>query len=176
MMDRAAGAPEIARAQTLSGTSLMLSHAALHKIKLHAMRTYPEECCGVLFGDADGSSKKVCDVLEIRNAKEENRGRRFLITAAEYRWAEERAAKKGVSLLGFYHSHPDHPAEPSQFDLDHAMPWCSYLIAAVRDGNPAAVRSWILREDRSAFDEEILEITDGELLRPCGEGRGDDHH
>jgi proteasome lid subunit RPN8/RPN11 len=62
----------------------------------------------------------------------------------------------GLMLLGFYHSHPDHPAEPSQFDLDHAWPNLSYLIVSVRQGQPKEARSWRLKPDRSAFEEEFL--------------------
>ncbi len=148
---------------------LKLNHTALHKIKLHAMQTYPEECCGVLIGKVVGETRRVCDVLEIGNAKGENRTRRFLITPADYQWAEKKAGEKGVELLGFYHSHPDHPAQPSQYDLDHAMPWCSYVITSVVQRLPDAVRSWVLRDDRSAFNEEVLAVEDGEFGHACVE-------
>ena len=146
---------------------LKLNHTALHKIKLHAMQMYPEECCGVLIGRDDGQAKTICDVLEIKNAKEENRGRRFLITPEDYRWAEARAKEEGVEVMGFYHSHPDHPARPSQFDLDHAIPWCSYVITSVEEKLPTMVKSWLLKDDRSDFEEEELEILDGEFKHRC---------
>ena len=148
---------------------LKVHHAALHKIKLHAMQAYPEECCGVLLGGVDGGTRTVCDVLEIRNARDENRGQRFLISPDDYRLAERQARNEGVELLGFYHSHPDHPAQPSQFDLDHAMPWCSYVITSVVDRLPNAVRSWVLLDDRSAFQEERVEVLDGAFGHQCAE-------
>jgi proteasome lid subunit RPN8/RPN11 len=69
--------------------------------------------------------------------------------------------------MGFYHSHPDHPARPSQFDLDHAVPWCSYIIVSVEAGLPAAVNSWVLMDDHSEFSEEQLDVLDGEFIRQC---------
>jgi proteasome lid subunit RPN8/RPN11 len=146
---------------------LQLNHTALHRIKLHAMQTYPEECCGVLIGRDDGERKTVCDILEIKNAKEENRARRFLITPEDYTWAEKRAREEGVDVMGFYHSHPDHPARPSQFDIDHAMPWCSYVIVSVEAGHAVAVKSWVLLDDHSAFSEEPMEVLEGELIQQC---------
>jgi proteasome lid subunit RPN8/RPN11 len=86
------------------------------------------------------------------------RRRRFLIGPAEYRAAERRAAETGVQLLGFYHSHPDHPAEPSTFDLEHAWPNLSYLIVSVRGGRPVDARSWRLKPDRSGYDEEQVTL------------------
>ena len=82
--------------------------------------------------------------------------RRFLVRPSDYRDAERRAAAIGAELLGFYHSHPDHPAEPSQYDLDHAWPFFSYVIVSVRNGAPGDMTSWRLRDDRSAFDPEEL--------------------
>ncbi|HUI64116.1 MAG TPA: M67 family metallopeptidase [Bacteroidota bacterium] len=136
---------------------LTMTHTALHKIKVHSMEAYPEECCGILLGSENKGSKEVLDVLRIDNAKGENRTRRFLITPADYRRAEAEAEAERLEVIGFYHSHPDHPAMPSQFDLDHAWPSCSYVIASVEERVPCVVRSWVLKDDRSAFEEEPLE-------------------
>ena len=146
---------------------ITLNHTALHRIKIHAMQTYPEECCGALFGTDDGDAKTVCDVLEIKNSQEENRSHRFLVTAQDYRRAEELAKQAGVSIVGFYHSHPDHPAEPSQFDLEHAMPWWSYVVVSVESKLPTVTRSWLLKDDRTRFSEEKVEISDGEFKHQC---------
>ena len=78
----------------------------------------------------------------------------------DYREAEKRASEAGGELLGFYHSHPDHPARPSQYDLDHAWPFFSYIIVSVRGGAPEDMTSWRLRDDRSAFDPEELVVTE----------------
>lgn len=144
---------------------LVLTHTALHKIKVHSIETYPEECCGVLFGVDRGTGKEVLDVRRIDNARVENRTRRFLITPEDYRRAEVEASEEGLGVMGFYHSHPDHPARPSQFDLDHAWPWCSYVIASVERRIPSAVRSWTLKDDRSAFEEEPMETLDANSSR-----------
>jgi proteasome lid subunit RPN8/RPN11 len=84
------------------------------------------------------------------------RRRRFLIGPDEYRLAEKRAAETGRELLGFYHSHPDHPAVPSAFDLEHAWPNLSYIIVSVKKGTPDEMRSWRLKADRSGYDEETM--------------------
>lgn len=133
---------------------ISVDHQLRTAMHMHARQTYPEECCGILLGNEEGGQKHVTDIVRIQNAREENRNRRFVITPEDYRDAERRAAGAGQTVLGFYHSHPDHPAVPSQFDLDHAMPWCSYIIIAVDAGIPVATRSWVLADDRSAFHEE----------------------
>jgi proteasome lid subunit RPN8/RPN11 len=152
--------------ESASTPVITVAHSAIHKIRVHAMEAYPEECCGILAGMERESGKEVYDVIRIGNAKEENRIRRFLITPEEYRRGEADAAAKGLSVMGFYHSHPDHSARPSGFDLEHAWPWCSYVIVAVENRLPAAVKSWVLREDRSGFDEEIIESPGQGVGRP----------
>ncbi|MBI3111799.1 MAG: M67 family metallopeptidase [Ignavibacteriales bacterium] len=137
----------------------------LNQIKAHASATYPEECCGVLFGEEGESGKIVREILDIPNAKEENRERRFLITPEEYRRSEQEAERLGLEVLGFYHSHPDHPARPSQFDLEHAMPWWSYVIVSVKKGMPADVTSWSLDDDRREFREEKIAVDEREARR-----------
>ena len=152
--------------------TMALSRASMHKIRVHAMEAYPEECCGILLGTERDAGKEVYDVIRIGNAREENRTRRFLIAPEEYRRAEVAAGAEGLGVMGFYHSHPDHPARPSQFDLDHAWPWCSYVIVAVEGGIPAATRSWVLKEDRSGFDEEIVDSDERDVARDAPEGLG----
>jgi proteasome lid subunit RPN8/RPN11 len=90
------------------------------------------------------------------NTTEEGPRRRFLVRPNDYQAAERRAAAEGLELLGFYHSHPDHPARPSQYDLDHAWPVFSYVIISVAEGRPGDITSWRLADDRSAFSEEAL--------------------
>jgi proteasome lid subunit RPN8/RPN11 len=99
------------------------------------------------------------DVLEafpLGNTTDLERRRRFLIGPDDYRQAEARADATGRTLLGFYHSHPNHPAIPSAFDLDHAWPNLSYVIVSIRDGLADELRSWRLRADRAAFREELV--------------------
>lgn len=121
-------------------------------IRAHGRETFPHECCGAMLG-SDGV---VREVFALPNTTEEGPRRRFLVRPDDYRVAEKRAREAGLDLLGFYHSHPDHPAKPSQYDLDHAWPFFSYIIVSVRAGKPEAMTSWRLREDRSAFDPERL--------------------
>jgi proteasome lid subunit RPN8/RPN11 len=132
--------------------AIALSDDAVAAIRAHGVETYPNECCGALIG-RDG---KVSESFALPNTTEEGPRRRFLVRPEDYRSAEARAAEKSCELLGFYHSHPDHPAEPSQYDLDHAWPSFSYVILEVRDAEPRDLRSWRLRDDRSQFDPEDL--------------------
>jgi len=124
-------------------------------IRRHGEAAYPDECCGALIGTAGGA---VSEALALGNETDLERRRRFLITPSDYRKAEAHADAAGLTLLGFYHSHLDHPAEPSQFDLDHAWPNMSYAIVSVRGGQAAHLRSWRLRHDRAHFIEEPVVI------------------
>lgn len=122
----------------------------------HGAAAYPHECCGALLGDA-APEKIVRRVLRIDNARPAAEAHdRFLVRADDYRRAERTAEDAGLELLGFYHSHPDHPARPSPYDLDHALPWFSYVIVAVDGGTPGRMTSWVLAEDRSRFEEETI--------------------
>jgi proteasome lid subunit RPN8/RPN11 len=126
----------------------------LQSIRDHAAETYPHECCGALIGRA--REHHVSEVLALPNTTEEGPRRRFLIRPDDYRRAERRASDRSLDLLGFYHSHPDHPARPSETDLARAWPNFHYVIVSVREGRPEDVRSWWLVDDRSMFTEEML--------------------
>jgi len=132
--------------------ALTLHAGVTAAIRDHGAETYPNECCGALIG-RDGV---VTSTFALANTTEEGPRRRFLVRPDDYREAEKKARVAGGDLLGFYHSHPDHPAKPSQYDLDHAWPFFSYIIVSVRAGAPEDMTSWRLREDRSAFDQEDL--------------------
>jgi proteasome lid subunit RPN8/RPN11 len=123
-------------------------------IRAHGVETYPNECCGALIG----REGVVTATYALPNTTEEGPRRRFLVRPSDYQEAEKRATAAGGDLLGFYHSHPDHPARPSQYDLDHAWPFFSYIIVSVRDGVSEAMTSWRLRDDRSVFDPEELHV------------------
>jgi proteasome lid subunit RPN8/RPN11 len=133
--------------------ALTLASQANEAIRHHGTQAYPHECCGALIG-RDGL---VSEAFALPNTTDEGPRRRFLVRPADYREAERRASTLGAELLGFYHSHPDHPARPSQYDLDHAWPFFSYVIVSVREGVAGDMTSWRLRDDRSAFDEEKLQ-------------------
>ena len=122
----------------------------------HAREAYPEECAGALVGMDTGEIKIVVDVWRAENTHEEDRGRRFLIEPLQIKEFEERARERDMNLLGFYHSHPDHPAEPSEYDREHAWPYYSYIIASVGEDEVKDMRSWQLKDDRSGYEEEPI--------------------
>jgi proteasome lid subunit RPN8/RPN11 len=121
-------------------------------IRRHGEEAYPHECCGALVGDRG----HVVATVPLPNTTEEGPRRRFLVRPADYRLAEQRAGELGGELLGFYHSHPDHPARPSQYDLDHAWPTFAYVIVSVRSGAAGDMTVWWLKDDRSIFEEGEL--------------------
>jgi proteasome lid subunit RPN8/RPN11 len=121
-------------------------------IRRHGEETYPHECCGALVG-RDG---RVTAAVPLPNTTEEGPRRRFLVRPSDYRTAEHRAAELGGELLGFYHSHPDHPARPSEYDLEHAWPTFAYVIVAVAAAKADDMTVWWLKDDRSSFVEGEL--------------------
>jgi proteasome lid subunit RPN8/RPN11 len=121
-------------------------------IRSHGEETFPHECCGALVGRDD----RATDVVALPNTTEEGPRRRFLVRPSDYREAERRASELGGELLGFYHSHPDHPARPSQYDLDHAWPTFAYIIVSVMAGAAGDMTVWYLKDDRSTFEEGSL--------------------
>ena len=131
---------------------LTITPAVAQAIRAHGRETFPHECCGALVGAAD----RVTAAVALPNTTEEGPRRRFLVRPSDYREAERRATGLGGELLGFYHSHPDHPARPSQYDLDHAWPTFAYIIVSVMAGQSADMTVWYLKEDRSSFDEGQL--------------------
>jgi len=137
--------------------SLHLSPRAVAAIMRHGAETYPYECCGALIGSThENGDVEAGEARPLENVTSEGPRRRFLVSAQDYVQSEAYARRAGAELLGFYHSHPDHPAEPSQYDLDHAWPNFSYVIVAVGAGRPGDLRSWRLRADRSSFEEETV--------------------
>jgi proteasome lid subunit RPN8/RPN11 len=131
-------------------------------IRRHAESAPGEECCGLMLGTfGENGTKVVADLLPIDNAREADaRHNRFLIGPLDMVRGERHARRAGLDIVGIYHSHPNAPAVPSQFDLDHAWPVYSYVIVAVTAGGSGPIRSWVLREDRSGFDEERIEATE----------------
>lgn len=134
----------------------------LDEMRRHGERDYPFECCGLMLGRFEGGGKKiVSETYPISNAREEAAKRnRFLIRPEELMRGEKYAREKGLDVVGFYHSHPDEPAVPSQYDLDHAWPTYSYVVMAVTKGQATDLRSWEMEADRSRFNaEEIVTPT-----------------
>ncbi|GHV49714.1 hypothetical protein AGMMS49579_02180 [Spirochaetia bacterium] len=127
-------------------------------IRREGENAYPNECCGVLLGTLlEDDSRRVENILPIDNKREEaEQYHRFEIQPEDYMRAEKEARSQGLDVLGFYHSHPDHPARPSGFDQDHALPFYSYIIVAVEKGKSASLTSWELTTDRTQFLEEEI--------------------
>lgn len=137
--------------------SLEISSSLLEHIHRFGEAAYPDEGAGLLLGISDGTKKQVKAVLPLSNSREDSaRHNRYLLTPQDYLHGEQEAARLGLDVLGVFHSHPDHPNRPSEFDREWAMPWFSYLITSVQAGAAAGSRSWLLSEDRQAFSEEII--------------------
>lgn len=128
------------------------------ELAAHGERDYPHECCGLLLGRFENNEEKVCaELFPISNAREEAAKRnRFLIRPEELLRGEQYAAAKELEVVGFYHSHPDHPAVPSAYDLEHAWPVYSYIVVAVQSGRAEDLRSWEMQADRTRFSEEEI--------------------
>jgi proteasome lid subunit RPN8/RPN11 len=130
----------------------------LAEVREHGERDYPFECCGLLIGSFNGDGgKEVSEVYPISNAREEEAKRnRFLIRPEELMRGERYARERSLDVVGFYHSHPDHPAVPSAYDLEHAWPSYSYVIVSVRRGSAGDLFSWEMETDRSRFRQEPI--------------------
>lgn len=136
---------------------LVISTRHLHTAGQHASMSYPDECCGVLIGRVLGDSTVVERVLSVGNERNDSRHNRYLINPETVLAAHKEARALGLDVVGYYHSHPDHPARPSDFDREHAWPGVSYLIVAVEKRKVADIRSWRLADDRERFDEEEID-------------------
>lgn len=134
---------------------LAIKSEQLRSMHQHAEEAYPYECCGFMYGTDDGDSRQVKVVRRAENTREENKRRRFEISPLEYRQAERIADELDLDLVGIYHSHPDHPAEPSEHDRKQAMPFFSYVIISVQEGSAETTTSWRLNDDKQ-FDEEFI--------------------
>ena len=134
----------------------------LDDIRRHAEREYPRECCGLLIGRIEdgGRTRAVFETYPVANAWDESEAmhRRMMITPQDYMRAERQYSGRGLGVVGNYHSHPDHPAVPSAFDLEHLAPWptMSYVVVAVSERRTIDLRSWELAADRSRFNEEEI--------------------
>jgi proteasome lid subunit RPN8/RPN11 len=134
-----------------------LADEALKQINQDGEATYPDECCGFLYGE-DGEERFIQTAVPVLNSKEGDQRRRFEISPDDYRKAELYALTHDIQLLGVYHSHPDHPAIASIHDLEKALPYFSYVIVSVITKKVADIKSWKLRDEERVFDEEKVII------------------
>lgn len=131
----------------------------LNEIHSHGEKAYPEEGVGLMLGYEKDGNRYVAHLLYLENAREESaRHNRYLITAEDMLQGENEAEALGLSIIGVFHSHPDHPNSPSDFDREYAIPWYSYLITSVAKGAATDSRSWQLADDRSAFISEPIQV------------------
>lgn len=153
--------------------ALKLTQQQLELIRHHGVREYPNECCGILLGHANGSRKEVREVVPLKNLRadparaqnfvplrdpgRESERNRYLIDPADQIKVEKDARARALEVVGYYHSHPDHPARPSDYDREHAWPWYSYIIVSVQRGEPKELTCWVLSDDRSQFNPEQVE-------------------
>ena len=137
-------------------------------IDRHGEASYPEECCGFLIGRAGGDATVVERVLPVANERQDSRHNRYVINPETVLAAHKEARAAGADVVGYYHSHPDHPSRPSDFDREHAWPGLSYLIVSVQNGRAADARSWRLADDRDRFDEEVIDLAAGAPAAPLG--------
>ena len=137
--------------------SIIIPPPILLRIYKHGERSYPEEGAGLMFGYEYEGKRFLADVFFLKNAREDSaRHNRYLITAEDMLLGEREADALGLSIIGIFHSHPDHPNQPSEFDRENAIPWYSYLITSVNNGKAVGTRSWRLINDRSGFEEEEI--------------------
>lgn len=133
-------------------TLLHISEDGLAAIRRHGAEEFPHECCGVMIGDVEGDSRTVRELRRLPNVHEEQHERRYLISPDEMFRLLQEERRTGLKVLGFYHSHPNHPARPSEYDRDWASPWYIYIIVSVQDGTPQDLTGWQLNAELSAFD------------------------
>ncbi len=137
---------------------LYLTEELAQRIRRHAAESYPNECCGALLGRDREAGREVRDLFLLVNRREDSPRNRFSITPDDFRAAEKAAQQRGLELTGWYHSHPDHPAVPSEYDREHAWPWYSYVIVSVVARVPKEMASWRLADDRARFETEGIEV------------------
>ena len=137
---------------------ITVAQKQLTEIREHGVRDYPYECCGLLLGRFGPDGKIVTETYPISNAREESAKRnRFLITPEEVMKGERYARDHDLEVVGFYHSHPDSPAVPSQYDLEHAWPTYSYIIVSTSAEQANDLFSWEQEADRSRFNQEEIQ-------------------
>jgi proteasome lid subunit RPN8/RPN11 len=136
--------------------TLRLSQAMTDEIRRQGEVAYPAECCGVVAGTA-GEVKDAVRLVAMSNRRTDD-PHRYLISPDDLRRTMSELRESGLEVLGYYHSHPDHPAAPSAYDAEHAWPWYSYIIVRVDRGRAAELTSWVLEQDRSALSREPVEV------------------
>lgn len=139
---------------------LQLTAQHNQEIRAHGAEDYPNECCGFLVGRTDGEDVLVLRTVRAVNLREDSPRNRFEIDPGDMVKTDKAARRDGLGVVGFYHSHPDAPARPSEFDREHAWPGYCYVIVSVQNGLPKEMQNWRLAEDGKAFTEDEIVITE----------------
>jgi proteasome lid subunit RPN8/RPN11 len=137
-------------------SGIRLPAALVESIRAHGEETYPHECCGFLLGSTQAGVPTVSESRRAGNRREDSPQNRYLIAPEEFLETDRAARREGLDIVGFYHSHPDVPAVPSEYDREHAWPWYCYVIVPVASGRAGAPRAWVLRDPDRVFDEVDL--------------------
>ena len=137
--------------------TLRLPGALADEIRRHGEAAYPAECCGAMVGRAEGAAKEVLRLSPAVNRRTDD-PHRYLIAPDDLRQLERDVREARQEIVGYYHSHPDHPARPSAFDAEHAWPWYSYLIVRIDRGRGADLASWVLDDERPLMHPESLDV------------------
>jgi proteasome lid subunit RPN8/RPN11 len=154
--------------------ALRIKEAQMEAIRQHGVRDYPRECCGVMLGEVNGAGKAVGEIVPLRNLRSdparaqellpvddparETEQNRFLLDPLDQLRVEKEARARGLEVLGYYHSHPDHPARPSIYDREHAWPWYSYVIVSIERGIAKDLTCWVVAEAGGMFCPEPVEV------------------
>ena len=147
--------------------TLQLDPRHVAAIRRHGEADYPAEACGLIGGmidEGEGGRKVAVQLVPLANQRTDAARNRYLIDPDAFRRAQERLDRDGLEVLGVYHSHPDHAPTPSAFDRAHAWPWLSYVIVGVARGRSGELASWVLADDRGAFEAEPLVIEEGNAV------------
>ena len=137
--------------------TLRLPGALADEIRRHAEAAYPAECCGAMVGRAEGTAKEVLWLSPAVNRRTDD-PHRYLIAPYDLLQLQREVREAGQEIVGYYHSHPDHPARPSAFDAEHAWPWYSYLIVRIDRGRGTEMASWVLDDERPLMHPESLDV------------------
>lgn len=137
---------------------MIISRNDYRKIELHGIEQYPHECCGFLLGTVVNGVHGIRKIVRAANTRLDRPENRFEIDPGELMRTDRSARSEGMSVTGFYHSHPDAPARPSKFDREHAWPGYCYVIVSIEQSLPTSMQNWVLREDRTGYEEDPIII------------------
>lgn len=135
---------------------ILINEQITEELKKDAFNSFPDECCGFILGKENGEERVIGEIIVVKNTKEGDKRRRFEISPLDYLKAEQYAEEKKLTLLGVYHSHPNHPSIPSEHDRIVAQPYFSYVILAVKENELVSIQSWILNDEFQFEEEKVL--------------------